>query len=91
MRIEFKPEVLLTGVTGLALGHYGAVAAKSSGGSGGSDDKKQMSCDEAVERANIAIAVGTVLLTFGTTPSASFCFGFAAGLMAASCPTEQPE
>ena len=90
MRVEFKPVVLLTGVAGLALGHYGAVAAKSSGGS---DDKKQMSCDEAVERANIAIAVGTVLLTVGAgTSSASFCFGFAAGLMAASCPsTKQPE
>ena len=47
----------------------------------------------ASSSGRIAIAVGTVLLTVGAgTSSASFCFGFAAGLMAASCPsTEQPE
>ncbi len=42
MRIESKPVVLLTGVAGLALGYTVAVAAESSGGSGGSDDKKGM-------------------------------------------------
>ena len=87
MRVEFKPLVLVTGGAGLALGQYRAVAAKSSGGS--SDDKKQMSCDEALDQASIAVGVGALFLTMGQASLASMCFGYATGLMNASCKKEQ--
>jgi hypothetical protein len=89
MRVGFQPLVLVTGGAGLALGQYRAVAAKSSGGSGSSGDKKQMSCDEALDQASIAIGVGTLFLTMRQASLASMCFGYATGLMNASCKKEQ--
>jgi hypothetical protein len=72
MRVGFKPEVLATGIAGLALGHYRAVAAKSSGGTGDSDDKQQMSCQEALDEASIAIGVGSLVLPFSPVTASPF-------------------
>lgn len=89
MRVEFQPMVLVGAIAGFVLGQYTpVVVAKTSGGSGsGGETKQQMSCEKAIDVAQVATAIASVLLVVGENVKSSWFSGYAMGVIAASCPS----